>query len=128
MKLNELFTDERAVSPVVGVALLIAMTVILAAVIGSVVLGLGSGANNAPQASFSFEQANTSAVNVTHDGGDTLGEDVTIKASGGDETSITSEWTAGGVRTVNATDGETVRVIWEDPENDKTQVLATYEV
>jgi flagellin-like protein len=40
MKLKEFLTgDERAVSPVIGVILMAAITVILAAVIGTFVLG-----------------------------------------------------------------------------------------
>ncbi|MCY4732257.1 type IV pilin N-terminal domain-containing protein [Natronomonas gomsonensis] len=44
MELKHLFTaddDNRAVSPVIGVILMVAITVILAAVIGTFVLGLG---------------------------------------------------------------------------------------
>ena len=44
MKLKNLFgetDDSRAVSPVIGVILMVAITVILAAVIGTFVLGLG---------------------------------------------------------------------------------------
>ncbi|MFP3947034.1 MAG: archaellin/type IV pilin N-terminal domain-containing protein, partial [Archaeoglobaceae archaeon] len=38
------FADEKAVSPVIGVILMVAITVILAAVIASFVFGLGSEA------------------------------------------------------------------------------------
>jgi flagellin-like protein len=41
MKLNELFVDDNAVSPVIGVILMVAITVIMAAVIGTFVLALG---------------------------------------------------------------------------------------
>ncbi|OYR73301.1 type IV pilin [Halorubrum ezzemoulense] len=42
MKLGKLFNeDDRGVSPVIGVILMVAITVILAAVIGTFVLGLG---------------------------------------------------------------------------------------
>jgi len=56
---NPFNTDDRAVSPVIGVILMVAITVILAAVIGTFVLGLGDQlGDSAPQASFS---ANSSA-------------------------------------------------------------------
>lgn len=42
MDLKNLCSDDRAVSPVIGVILMVAITVILAAVIGSFVLGLGN--------------------------------------------------------------------------------------
>ncbi|MFC7027956.1 type IV pilin [Halomicroarcula sp. GCM10025710] len=37
-----MFDEENAVSPVIGVILMVAITVILAAVVGSFVLGLGA--------------------------------------------------------------------------------------
>ncbi|MEF8976197.1 MAG: type IV pilin N-terminal domain-containing protein, partial [Halapricum sp.] len=53
MQIRELFTDDDAVSPVIGVILMVAITVILAAVIATFVLGLGeSVSNTAPQANF----------------------------------------------------------------------------
>ena len=56
MDVSELFTDESAVSPVIGVILMVAITVILAAVIGSFVLNLGGSLQqSAPQASFDFD-------------------------------------------------------------------------
>jgi len=84
MELKQLYADDDAVSPVIGVILMVAITVILAAVIASFVLGLGNSATNTnPQASFSFEyeqvDENTDAssdnwglVTVSHDGGDTI--------------------------------------------------------
>ena len=77
MKLKELLTDDDAVSPVIGVILMVAITVILAAVIATFVLGLGDQVSNtAPQASFSFdwdgEGGTEDTLNVTHDGGDTI--------------------------------------------------------
>jgi len=54
MRFKELFADDDAVSPVIGVILMVAITVILAAVIASFVLGLGPG-SAAPTANFDFE-------------------------------------------------------------------------
>ncbi|MBV0903911.1 type IV pilin [Haloarcula salina] len=82
MDLKELFHDDDAVSPVIGVILMVAITVILAAVIASFVLGLGDQAQQAtPQASFSFDYSQAGddgsgntigKLAVTHDGGDTI--------------------------------------------------------
>jgi len=48
--------DDSAVSPVIGVILMVAITVILAAVIATFVLGLGEQvSDSAPQANFGFE-------------------------------------------------------------------------
>jgi len=56
MQFKKLLADDEAVSPVIGVILMVAITVILAAVIGTFVLGLGEQVqSNAPQAQFSFE-------------------------------------------------------------------------
>jgi flagellin-like protein len=66
------------VSPVIGVILMVAITVILAAVIGTFVLGLGDQVqDSAPNADFQFEYLNSSyesgtsgeEIDITHDGG-----------------------------------------------------------
>jgi len=57
MNIGGLFADEDAVSPVIGVILMVAITVILAAVIGAFVLGLGdSVSETAPGASMTVEE------------------------------------------------------------------------
>ena len=56
MQFRELLADDDAVSPVIGVILMVAITVILAAVIGTFVLGLGDQVqNNPPSAQLTFE-------------------------------------------------------------------------
>ena len=78
MELRTLFTDDEAVSPVIGVILMVAITVILAAVIGTFVLGLGDQVQTtAPQASFNFEYtqdtgSSSDTLEITHDGGDAI--------------------------------------------------------
>jgi flagellin-like protein len=56
MDLASLFEDDKAVSPVIGVILMVAITVILAAVIGTFVLDLGQNVQSNPQAGVAFEQ------------------------------------------------------------------------
>jgi flagellin-like protein len=78
MNLKSIFTDDEAVSPVIGVILMVAITVILAAVIGTFVLGLGDQVQStSPQASFNFDFTDNDAgtsdeLDVTHDGGDSI--------------------------------------------------------
>ena len=78
MDLKKLFTEERAVSPVIGVILMVAITVILAAVIGAFVLGIGGDQNATPQASISLDatvdesDSANSAIEIVHNGGQTL--------------------------------------------------------
>lgn len=71
--------DDRAVSPVIGVILMVAITVILAAVIGTFVLDLGQSAGkSAPQASLSVTvNQNTDNVTVKHTGGDAIDQSQT---------------------------------------------------
>jgi flagellin-like protein len=84
MRIKELISNDNAVSPVIGVILMVAITVILAAVIGTFVLNLGGSVQNtSPQASFAFDYTqNPSAddeVTVTHETGDTISSDSTLK-------------------------------------------------
>ena len=80
MRIKNLFDetdDSRAVSPVIGVILMVAITVILAAVIGTFVLGLGDSVESAPQASITFDYDSTGAgaVEIQHRGGDGIDTD-----------------------------------------------------
>ncbi len=65
--------DEEAVSPVIGVILMVAITVILAAVIAAFVFGMGTP-TQAPQASvvISSVSASTGNITLTHRGGDSI--------------------------------------------------------
>jgi flagellin-like protein len=75
MKPRNLFNkDDRGVSPVIGVILMVAITVILAAVIGTFVLGLGDSLGDSqPSAQLSLENsATTTEVVLSHSGGDTI--------------------------------------------------------
>ena len=79
MHSKKLFKNNAAVSPVIGVILMVAITVILAAAIGSMVFGAGPK-SAAPQANIvitanSSALANTDgagSVKVEHLGGDTI--------------------------------------------------------
>ena len=73
MRLSWLNKKEKAVSPVIGVILMVAITVILAAVIASFVFGIGSKAPKAaPQASLQASAVNTSEITISHQGGDSI--------------------------------------------------------
>jgi len=71
MDLKKLFNSDKAVSPVIGVVLMVAITVILAAAIGSSVFGQGPS-ESAPQANIDVSAVNASAVKLEHLGGDTI--------------------------------------------------------
>lgn len=88
MTLRQLLTDdERAVSPVIGVILMVAITVILAAVIGSFVLNIGGQQEAAPQAQLTLEEnisdSQYGQFDLRHSGGDRIQyEDIDIVVSG----------------------------------------------
>jgi len=132
MHVRELLNDDEAVSPVIGVILMVAITVILAAVIATFVLGLGDQiSSTAPQASFSFEYEQGASpgsgdLTVTHNGGATIeaGELFVRGATGASgswsSSSVssstyapTSDINAGDSVTVGVDSGDTVRITYE---------------
>jgi len=146
MDLKNLFADEEAVSPVIGVILMVAITVILAAVIASVVLGVGQEAGStSPTASFSFDYSNSEGnVTITHQSGDSIvAEDVFLRGSGFDTTqdwaSYVSSGNASASGTIDSQDAVAagdqaeigadsdyeINVVWEDPDGDSSSTLAS---
>ncbi|MFC6973451.1 type IV pilin N-terminal domain-containing protein [Halomicroarcula sp. GCM10025709] len=153
MRIKELFEDDDAVSPVIGVILMVAITVILAAVIASFVLGLGDQTQSAtPQASFSFDfeagGGGNGVLSITHDGGDTIvaqelyvrGDSSDFVSSGsiaggppldmdspGDWTtagySSGSEISAGSSVDVGVSNDYDIRVVYEAQEGDSSATL-----
>ena len=81
MKPSNLFnSDDRAVSPVIGVILMVAITVILAAVIGTFVLGLGDSLGDSQptaqiDADISVVNNSTASLSIEHNGGDSIDTD-----------------------------------------------------
>jgi flagellin-like protein len=85
MNIRNLINDNDAVSPVIGVILMVAITVILAAVIGTFVLGLGDQVSNtAPQASFTFDLEDNLDYDTNNGGTTDDGDILTITHDGGD--------------------------------------------
>ncbi len=63
----------RAVSPVIGVVLMVAITIILAAVIGTFVLGLSPDAHQTAIATISIDgDAGDGNITLVHEGGEAL--------------------------------------------------------
>ena len=80
--------DDRGVSPVIGVILMVAITVILAAVIGTFVLGLGDSiGDNQPTAQLSVDlDQDAGNLTIEHDGGDSISsETLTVIVTAGDQ-------------------------------------------
>ena len=68
-KKGSLTKGEDAVSPVIGVILMVAITVILAAVIGAFVFGMGSGVQKTYTIGVTAAQTDTDKIDVTFHGG-----------------------------------------------------------
>lgn len=117
--------DDRAVSPVIGVILMVAITVILAAVIGGFVLGLGGNLQQAPQAQISIDAAdagNSGDIVISHNGGDAIpASDLVVNVDGSPtdfETQHSGEFAVGESATFGTGGGEiTVKVIHEPSES-----------
>ncbi|ELZ65621.1 hypothetical protein C457_15817 [Haloferax prahovense DSM 18310] len=142
MQLTNLFNDDSAVSPVIGVILMVAITVILAAVIGTFVLGLGDQiGDTAPQASFSFDYDDaTPELIITHESGDAI-DPARLKVIGG---GLDAAWPAadtGSDDNVNAGDsttfdnptdglsvssGNTIRIVWTSESGSNSATLQSW--
>ena len=104
--LQKLYNEKRGVSPVIGVILMVAITVILAAVIATFVLTLGDTGGSTPQVSLDSEftpdtDGDKGVVELTVQGGDSF--DATAVTFSGDVAD--SQDAAGNAAEVKA-DGE----------------------
>ena len=113
---DSLSEDDRAVSPVIGVVLMIAVVVILAAVVGAFATGVFDDQSAAPQASFSVNDGD-----VVFEGGDNIDPtNIDVRASDGgtgfsdDTGGLSDPIEAGDTVASGATDAGTVRVVYTD--------------
>ena len=151
MQLKRFVTAEDAVSPVIGVILMVAITVILAAVIGTFVLGLGSGlgTGDAPQLSFEFDyddSVSPDELEVTARAGNPVeAERLSLVVAGAGtsgengryeftDEGFTGEFGAGSTVTLSSVSdlsSATVKVVWTsantNPDAQSSQTLATWQ-
>lgn len=137
MQLKAFFRDKKAVSPVIGVILMVAITVILAAVIGTFVLGLGDQVgDSAPNSQFEGEVTNSTPaenepfMQFTHTGGDQVeNSSLDVGISGDNEIGTfdasSDTLTAGDTVTVNAStenidQGAEVSLYWQSGDRSST--------
>lgn len=135
MQIQNLFNKEdRAVSPVIGVILMVAITVILAAVIGTFVLGLGSNVQQNAQAGVTFQQsgdtsstADTGVVTITVNSIQRA-DSFAVKVSGDDDASYGGELatTYENTPVTGITVGDTLEVNALE-EGAKITVVASYD-
>jgi len=156
MKPSALIRDDDAVSPVIGVILMVAITVILAAVIASFVLGLGDSADKVqPNSSFSFDSeddgsGSNALVTATLTDGDTVEfDEIVLRGSAVSEKELSTTglsgdtWDVGqsieigdsGASGVSSPDvdiavsqGEELRIVWEELDGDNAATLETHDV
>lgn len=150
MRLQALLTaDSRAASEVVGVILMVAVTVIIASVIGAFVLGTGDRTSETvPQASFSYDFDDQTNVTITHDGGETIDNETIRVTVDGDEAypdpdgqlAYSGDWDDGSITSGDSIDihnsstgeniaetGDIVRIIWDDPSGGSSNELSERE-
>ena len=124
MNFKTLFqNDDRAVSPVIGVILMVAITVILAAVIGTFVLGLGDSLGGSATAGVTVDGDNTTDVTVTLTNLGTAESVKIVYAANG--TSVSGNLGAGGTGTLpmNRT-GASVTLNSSDPGGQNYNIVA----
>lgn len=155
MRLNRFRTGQRAVSPVIGVLLMVAITVVLASVTGVFVLGTGVvNVEPVPQTQFTVEYDETAGtlsdgdcrtggsidagngeLTITHQGGETIPVDnLTIRGASSspdgfaDCSSLSSGDNVGTQDSayVEAAEDDVVRLVWESDEEDNSHTLATW--
>jgi len=98
MQLRNLFKEDDAVSPVIGVILMVAITVILAAVIGAFVLDIGGSQEAAPQAQWDWSQnvesdsgTNVGVISLSHGGGSSISDSTQLTLQQGSSSSTIPE-------------------------------------
>jgi len=150
MHITTLFEDERAVSPVIGVILMVSITVILAAVIGTFVLGLGTQVQqSAPTANFEFSYTPGSdgtftdsdatgtdgdQFTVEHTSGQSMDRSRVVVQVEGTEVGESSDWsdttisvgssfsyTEDGTAALEA--GDTIRIVWNSPNGETSNTV-----
>jgi len=104
--------DERGVSPVIGVILMVAITVILAAVIASFVLGFGDSVDTNASAGVDVDNANVTVVSL----GDSAEGVACINPDNGN----TNQTAMSVGETINCTPGDNVIAIGGDGASNST--------
>ncbi|RLM59302.1 type IV pilin [Halobellus sp. Atlit-31R] len=126
-------SDDRAVSPEIGILLMIVVTVSLAGVVGTFVLLQGDAIDrDTPQASFDWEyDRTTQSVTVSQESGEELNatalgvdelgsrDGITLVEAGEGETYAPDDDVARGTYEP----GETIRIVWQPPSGDEPVTL-----
>lgn len=136
--------DERAISPVIGVILMISLAVIVASMVGGFTIGMGDSVpEQPPDAEFTFDyNANAGTISVTHDGGEPFTAENTqhlvVKQTGSTTASVTWVDSTTGAFPVTAGDqltptltlasGDEIRVVWLSADGSSTDTLDRFRI
>lgn len=128
---TETVESNRAVSPVIGVILMVALTVVLAGVIGTFILDMGGQLSSGPpDASFTTDYQDGNAT-VTYTGGETVNATQTpVYVMGSDSgrlCAFSGTIQPGDNCTAGYSSGETVRVVWVAGDGQVTATLHSSE-
>jgi hypothetical protein len=112
----------RAISPVVGAALVLVIVVALGVVVSALVLGLADSSPMSPESRLAL-QGDGCPVDLVHQQGDTLdGDQVRLRGTESATPLQGSEFGAGDAVSVRPTDDE-VAVVWQASDGESTYVL-----
>jgi len=140
--IRRLLTEEDAVTPVIGIILVVAITVILAAVVGVYGLGIGDQVQDAPpNADFDFTyNAAGDEVTIEHNGGQPIQRDnIEVVVSGSSNVDPVSppgfpaEITSGDTAVYEFDSpadaaGETLRIVWTAPNGESSNTIGESQV
>jgi len=144
-----LLDDDRGVSPVIGVILMVAITVILAAVIATFVMNMGPSETTQPSVQWEWNNE-TSYINLAHTGGDAADMsnfELQVDTSSGEETADFSslsdtEFSAGDNVSIGPSSADvsvpsgggtdpsninSITLVWQNPNSDQTQVIGSFD-
>jgi len=157
MRLKRLLEDDGAVSPVIGVILMVAVTVVLAAVIATFVLGLGEQVSDSvPNTSFEFDYddeyngedswgtekpAGASLLTITHTSGPNVdasllgvtgstedpGDGTYADFSTSEESWNSSQMSAGTSVSIWVDADDSVSIVWENEAGTDSAQLRTFD-
>lgn len=145
MQVTALFLDDDAQSEVIGVILMVAIVVILAAVIGTFVLGLGEQTQQeTPHVVFSFDfdenggsgdctpLGDDGLLTITHESGDSVRASQLTVTNGSSSyavdscSNVPSDVNAGTSWSSRVNSDDTVRVTWESKDGKTTATVGRW--
>jgi len=124
---RHLIKEEEAVSPVIGVILMVAITVILAAVIGAFVFGMGGSLKKTYMVGVTATQIDADTVDVTFQGGPDADLVKYLNVTVGSSKCFFGNTTYGTPFDVNPTVGAMISVTGASSDRDHVIVAAQFD-